>query len=1137
MYSMQKIWSCLSVFLGLLVVFFSCTNKEINLITNINYEIALVYEEAGFVTDTLATTIKLLPERVDYEGFNYFLKYEITEGEGYFVSENHEIIKAGEEQQLRLEDEYIANWRYIGTTPGTHRITMYSRDNFDRSKEDVLVYNIQPLEVIWDTSTTQTIIKVADEVPILLDLQNQTDVSIPFTQSITLLAGTGKLLDQDKNEILYNQSFPVVEGQTPFFFIPDAVGSVSIQFDLIFNERIQYTSILMIEVIKESTNLAPIAIATIKDNGTNKGVAPFTVDLEGTASVDNDGTIENYSWDFGDESPTMFGATVNHVFTAIGQYVVTLTVTDDKGVSHSDSLTVFVEKSMDDDFVAMDDAVTIDVNTAIDIDVQANDQIGVGISSVLDTVTQPLNGTATIGNDGVVSYMPAAGFEGVDKFSYTIIDGLGKSSSAEVIVTVQLTNALPIAVNDNGTTKENIQITLAVLENDSDPEGKPINVIATTAPDHGTINVNINGSITYTPTTGYFGSDMFEYTINDGKEGNDATATVTITITDVNEPPVVTDFEKNTTDIAILLIDILENVVDAEDSLSVTSVEALNGTVVNNEDGTITYTPIEGVDAIDQITFTVSDGTNDPVSGVIKINVTAVQMVEIPKGMFEAYVIDQGLDTRGIRDGKMIKEDAEKVATLLLDEIGDINSLDFMSVFQNLNTLEIINTTTTDLDLARLSKIEKLSISNTAIGFNLGAASQLKEFSCKSCRITSLNMSRSTDLEVFFVTFDQSVTQNLGNLNLSNSPKLQDFYLGESASFSRIQLASPVLKTATFNNCSGITDLDFSACTGLQSLLINEGMQELTSINVNNGANAVLDTFDCSGVINTSLLCVQVDDMAAAALNTKWKIPGQDAKINKKAHYSNDCNQPRETIAIPDENFEDLLGVEGYDEVMDGKIFKDVAQAVKRLNLSSYGIDSFQGLEEFVSVEELSIDEANIREVLNFSKMKNLTELSLNDTNIRSLSVVNNLKLKDLSFNNSSIEMVDLSNNRELVSIEAKLSSLKTLDLSNNPNIVFIDIKETDVESLDLSNNNKLTFVDAREGSLTQITLPLQGVLKSLYLRDSSRVEELSVKGQDSLEVLSVEGSGLSCIEVDDVADATARFGVKPRITYSVDCL
>src|SRR5207249_4616770 len=117
---------------------------------------------------------------------------------------------------------------------------------------------------------------------------------------------------------------------------------------------------------------------------------------------------------------------------------------------------------------------------------------------------------ATINANGTITYTPSAGYHGADSFTYTISDGKGGTATATVNVTI---NAPPVAVNDSATTQQNTAKTISVLANDNDPDGDPLTVTGATAPAHGSVVVNGDGTITYTPSNGYHGVDSFTYTI------------------------------------------------------------------------------------------------------------------------------------------------------------------------------------------------------------------------------------------------------------------------------------------------------------------------------------------------------------------------------------------------------------------------------------------------------------------------------------------------------------------------------------------------------------------------------------------------------------------------------------------------
>ena len=114
--------------------------------------------------------------------------------------------------------------------------------------------------------------------------------------------------------------------------------------------------------------------------------------------------------------------------------------------------------------------------------------------------------------------------------SYIVKGGLKSgytSKTATLLVTPY--NYAPTAVNDVVSLPMNSSISIAVLTNDTDPEKDALSTVSTTTPLHGTTVVNSDGTVTYTPTTGYSGVDVFSYTISDGN-GNTATANVDVTV-------------------------------------------------------------------------------------------------------------------------------------------------------------------------------------------------------------------------------------------------------------------------------------------------------------------------------------------------------------------------------------------------------------------------------------------------------------------------------------------------------------------------------------------------------------------------------------------------------------------------------
>ena len=145
-------------------------------------------------------------------------------------------------------------------------------------------------------------------------------------------------------------------------------------------------------------------------------------------------------------------------------------------------------------------------------------------------LTLPANGTLAVQDARRVLYSPAPGFVGADGFGYTITDGRGGTASGRITIQVLLQNRAPVAANDNAATPAGQPVTIAVLANDSDPDGDPLTLVRVGLPEHGTLAVNADRTVTYTPAVGHVGADAFDYTIADGR-GGEATATVAVTVT------------------------------------------------------------------------------------------------------------------------------------------------------------------------------------------------------------------------------------------------------------------------------------------------------------------------------------------------------------------------------------------------------------------------------------------------------------------------------------------------------------------------------------------------------------------------------------------------------------------------------
>jgi len=183
--------------------------------------------------------------------------------------------------------------------------------------------------------------------------------------------------------------------------------------------------------------------------------------------------------------------------------------------------------------VSYDISTQTRVNTPVTIHLSATDPDGDSIQSY-PIVTGPSHGTLS-GAEPDITYTPDSNYTGNDTFTYRAIDSHGDASNTATVTISVTINNLPTAQDDNASTYLGTAVTIDVLHNDSDPDGDPLTVTGTSnGPAHGSVTVNADNTVTYTPDSGYLGTDSFDYTVSDGYGGTD-TATVTINIQ--HKPP------------------------------------------------------------------------------------------------------------------------------------------------------------------------------------------------------------------------------------------------------------------------------------------------------------------------------------------------------------------------------------------------------------------------------------------------------------------------------------------------------------------------------------------------------------------------------------------------------------------------
>ena len=286
--------------------------------------------------------------------------------------------------------------------------------------------------------------------------------------------------------------------------------------------------------------------------------------------------------------------------------------------------------------------------------------------------TGPANGSLsviTLINDTTaeVTYTPAADFNGSDSFTFTTNDSTVDSAPATIALTVNPVNDPPAANDSTATTEEDVAVTITLTGSDID--GDPLTFAIAGGPTNGALGTitqinDTTAEVTYTPTTGFSGSDSFTYTASDGTVAS-APATISITVTPGNAPPVANTAAPSTDEDAPVVITLTGSDADGDPLTFAIATGPGNGalsaiTPVDATSAQVTYTPSANFFGSDNFTFTVNDGTDTSSAATVSLTVNAVN--DPPTVVAHALTTHSAIRiTLGAADSELLKDGAADV--------------------------------------------------------------------------------------------------------------------------------------------------------------------------------------------------------------------------------------------------------------------------------------------------------------------------------------------------------------------------------------------------------------------------------------------------------------------------------------------
>ncbi|MDF4512929.1 tandem-95 repeat protein [Vibrio parahaemolyticus] len=538
---------------------------------------------------------------------------------------------------------YTPNDNYHGTDSFTYIVTSGGVSESTTVSVDVTPVNDAPVAKD-DIATTQEDTAVTIDV-----LPNDSDVD-------------GDKLSIESASVPKEQgTVEVVDGKLVFTPAENFNGDAEITYTVTDGELTDEAKVTVtVNPVNDMPTIKVDAVESITEDAVNTDTVVATLTVRDTDTPEDQLTVslENNSNGYfvlvGNEVKlTQAGVdAVNNDELNLKDLTISASVSDgvNPTASDSDSLIVnrvndapTVENAIADQELSEDFATyTIDLNDAFkDSDSALNFSVS-GNSNVLVSIE---NGIATIS--------PTADWNGSETLTFTATDPSGESISQTVNFTVA-----PVAdiVADSVTVVEDTPTIIKVLGNDTfEGDDKVVSLDTNNGPANGTVSINPDGSVTYTPNDNYHGTDSFTYIVTSG--GVSESTTVSVDVTPVNDAPVAKDDIATTQEDTAVTIDVLSNDTDVDgDKLSIQSatVPEAQGKV-EIVDGKLVFTPAENFNGQAEITYTVTDGqltdeakvtvTVNPVNDAPTIKVDAVESITE-----DAVSIDTVVATLTVRD-------------------------------------------------------------------------------------------------------------------------------------------------------------------------------------------------------------------------------------------------------------------------------------------------------------------------------------------------------------------------------------------------------------------------------------------------------------------------------------------------------
>ena len=259
----------------------------------------------------------------------------------------------------------------------------------------------------------------------------------------------------------------------------------------------------------------------------------------------------------------------------------------------------------------------------------------------------PQHGSISLSESGDFTYTPRANFNGIDAFSYQVINELGMTDTGIVEITINAVNDAPIALNNTYNISADGTLLVGapgLLNNDSDIDQDLLTLDTTpvSLPSKGTLTLVADGSFEYVGSANMQGTDSFQYRIFDA-QGAEAIASVTINALDQNSPPTAANDSYSVDEDTTLVVDasqgLLANDTDPNNDTFIIDdtylISPAHGQLQLATDGSFSYIPDSNYYGIDEFQYQVIDtfGATATATATLTIN----SMPDTPNAQNDEY--------------------------------------------------------------------------------------------------------------------------------------------------------------------------------------------------------------------------------------------------------------------------------------------------------------------------------------------------------------------------------------------------------------------------------------------------------------------------------------------------------------------